>query len=101
MASLQSVKQHFTDPIGVIGDLSRAVLCAAPGHRLLIADFSGVESRISAYISGQQSKVDAWGLFGKTKDKALEPYDQIGKQLGQPEAAARSSAKLRGLGFGY
>src|SRR5262245_42157705 len=101
MASLQSVKQHFTDPIGVIGDLSRAVLRAAPGHRLLIADFSGVESRITAYISGQQSKVDAWGLFDKTKDKALEPYYQIGKQLGQPEETARSIGKTADLAFGY
>src|SRR5262249_2213449 len=101
MGSLQSVKQQFTDPIGVIGDLSRAVLCAPPGLRLMMADYSGVESRITAYISGQQSKVDAWGLFDKTKDKKLEPYYQIGKKLGQPEETARSIGKTADLAFGY
>jgi RecA-family ATPase len=101
MGNLQSVKQQFTDPIGVIGDLSRAVLCAAPGHRLLIADFSGVESRITAYLSGQQSKVDAWALFDSTKDKKLEPYYQIGKRLGQSEETARSIGKTADLAFGY
>src|SRR5215471_19184697 len=32
MTSLARLKQQFTDAIGVIGDLSRAVLCAPPGH---------------------------------------------------------------------
>src|SRR5262245_35537883 len=101
MTSLAKLKQQFSDPIGVIGDLSRAVLCAAPGHRLLIADFSGIESRLTAWLSGQQSKVDAWARYDSTKDKKLEPYYQLGKRFGQPDETARSIGKTADLAFGY
>jgi DNA polymerase len=98
---LQSVKRHFADPMGIVGDISRAILCAAPGHRLLIADFSGIESRLTAFVSGQQSKVRAWALYDQTKDKKLEPYYLLGKKFGQPEETARNIGKTADLAFGY
>jgi DNA polymerase len=35
-------------PLAIIGDVSRAMICAAPGHVLYGADFSAVESRVLA-----------------------------------------------------
>ena len=98
---LQSAKNSFSDPMGAVGDISRAIVCAAPGHRLLIADFSGIESRLTAWLSGQQSKVNAWALYDSTKHKKLEPYYLIGKKLGQPEETARSIGKTADLAFGF
>jgi DNA polymerase bacteriophage-type len=99
--SLQAVKQHFTDPMSIVGDIGRAIICAAPGNRLLAADFSGVESRITAWLSGQQSKVDQWAKFDQTNDPANEPYYLLGKRLGQPEETARAVGKTADLAFGY
>jgi len=98
---LQSVRQRFADPMGAVGDLSRAIVCAAPGHRLLIADYSGIESRLTAWLSGQQSKVNDWAVFDDTKEKKNDPYYKLGKKFGLPEETARSIGKTADLAFGY
>ena len=40
---LDQVRRISAQPMSVVGDISRALICAAPGHRLIAADFSGVE----------------------------------------------------------
>lgn len=62
-AAIKAISNGELQPLSVVGDISRAIVCAAPGHRLIAADFSGVESRLTAWISGQQSKLDAWVKF--------------------------------------
>src|SRR5262245_47392267 len=99
--SLHCVKERFTDPMSIVGDIGRAIICAAPGNRLLAADFSGVESRTTAWLSGQQSKVDQWARFDATGDPQDEPYYILGKRLGQPEETARAIGKTADLAFGY
>jgi RecA-family ATPase len=99
--SLQPVKQQFTDPMSVIGDLGRAIVCAAPGHRFLAADFSGVESRITAWLAGEQRKVAQWARFDATGNPKEEPYYLLGIKLGQPEEEARAKGKVCDLAFGY
>jgi DNA polymerase len=88
-------------PVEAIGDIARAMIVAAPGHRLLIADFSGIESRALAWISGQQSKLDAWAQFDRSGDPNRDPYVIIGRALGHPEDKARAFGKIADLAFGY
>src|SRR5215831_5346305 len=99
--SLQSVKAQFTDPMSVIGDLGRAIVCAAPDHRFLAADFSGVESRLTAWLSGEQSKVNQWARFDASGNPKDEPYYLLGIKLGLPEETARAIGKVCDLAFGY
>jgi hypothetical protein len=77
------------------------MICAAPGHRLLIGDFSGIESRVLAWVSGQQSKLDQWAKFDRTGDPKDEPYYLLGRNCGRPEESARSIGKTADLAFGY
>ena len=87
--------------MAVIGDIARAVISAAPGHRLIAADLSGIESRITAWVSGQQSKLAQWAKFDWSQDPHDEPYFLLGKTLGLPAAQARSVGKTADLAFGY
>ena len=66
---LDHLRRRYRQPMSVVGDISRALICAPPGHRLITADFSGVESRITAWASGQQSKLDRWIQFDHTLDQ--------------------------------
>jgi DNA polymerase len=84
-----------------IGDLGRAVICPAPGNRYMIADYSGVESRGTGWLSGERAKVDAWNRFDETSDPKQEPYYLLGKKLGLPEETARKIGKTCDLAFGY
>jgi DNA polymerase len=99
--SLQHLRQHYSQPMSVVGDVTRAMMCAAPGHRLIVADLSGIESRVTAWVSGQQSKLDMWRRFDETQDPTLEPYFLIGHMLGVPEEKARAIGKTADLAFGY
>jgi DNA polymerase len=99
--SLEHLKQRYPQPMSVVGDITRALICAAPGHRLICADFSGVESRITAWLSSQQSKLDQWAKFDRTGDPKDEPYFILGKQVGQPDDTARTIGKTADLAFGY
>ena len=58
---LNHMRQLYAQPMSVVGDTARAIFRASPGHRLITGDFSGVESRITAWVSGQQSKLDLSG----------------------------------------
>jgi DNA polymerase len=98
---LAHVAKLYPQPLEVVGDIARAMICAAPGHRLLIGDFSGIESRVLAWVSGQQSKLDQWRKFDLTGDPKDEPYYIIGRQCGQPEETARATGKTADLAFGY
>src|SRR5262245_59703719 len=98
---LASLRTKYKQPMSVIGDITRAVICAAPGHRLIAADLSGIESRGTAWLSEQKSKLDQWGRFDCTHDPADEPYYIIGRRLGLPAEQARSVGKTADLAFGY
>jgi hypothetical protein len=98
---LVHVQKLYPQPLEVVGDIARAMICAAPGHRFLIGDFSGVESRVLAWVSGQQSKLDMWAKFDSTGDAKDEPYYLLGRGCGQPEESARSIGKTADLAFGY
>jgi DNA polymerase len=98
---LAHVAKLYPQPLEAVGDIARAMICAAPGHRLLIGDFSGIESRVLAWVSGQQSKLEQWAKFDRTSDPKDEPYYLLGRGCGRPEESARSIGKTADLAFGY
>ena len=99
--NLAHVQKLYPQPLEVVGDIARAMIWAAPGHRLLIGDFSGIESRVLAWVSGQQSKLEQWAKFDSTGDPKDEPYYLLGRGCGQPEESARLIGKTADLAFGY
>jgi DNA polymerase bacteriophage-type len=99
--SLAHMRERYPQPMSVVGDVARAMICAAPGHRLIAADLSGIESRVTAWVSEQQSKLDLWANFDRTKDPADDPYYVLGKALGIADEQARSVGKTADLAFGY
>jgi DNA polymerase len=99
---LKQLRSNYPQPMSVIGDITRALICAQPGHRFLAADFSGIESRITAWLSGQDSKLEQWARFDRTHDPRDEPYFILGAKIfGLPEAEGRTPGKTGDLAFGF
>jgi CHC2 zinc finger/Toprim domain len=93
-------------PLSLVGDVSRSMIYAAPGMALIGADYSAIESRVLAWLAGEQWKVDAYAEYDRTGDPALEPYcvtaSRILKRTVTPEdKAGRKIGKTCDLAFGF
>ena len=102
------VKKLYPRPLVVVGDCSRSMICAAPGHVLIGADFSAIESRVLAWVAGEDWKLDAYRRFDATRDPRDEPYCETAcKIFGVPsgtytkDSPERSVGKTCDLAFGY
>ena len=95
------VASLFPQPLEIVGDVARATVCAASGHRLLIGDFSGRESRDLAWVAGETTKLDQWRKFDETGDPRDEPYYQFGLAFNLAEAIRREKGKTADLAFGF
>jgi Toprim domain-containing protein/CHC2-type zinc finger protein/DNA polymerase family A len=71
----------FGNPLTVLGDIARAVVCAGAGNILMAADFGAIESRVLAWLAGEQWKLDAYRDFDATGDKAKEPYRLVASKM--------------------
>jgi DNA polymerase bacteriophage-type len=84
------------------------MICAAPGHTLIGADFSSIESRVLAWIAGEEWKLDSYRRFDATRDPRDEPYCITAcKIFGKPAGTYTKGSAERGVGktcdlaFGY
>jgi hypothetical protein len=99
---LNHLRSRYPQPMSVIGDIARALVSAPPGRKLIIADFSGIESRLTAFLSGQQSKLDQWANYDRTGNPEDEPYFITGHKIfGLPKDQAREPGKSGDLAFGF
>jgi DNA polymerase bacteriophage-type len=100
------VRKLYAQPLSVIGDISRSLICAAPGHVLIGADFSSIESRVLAWVAGEEWKLDTYRRFDATHDPSDEPYTVTAAKIFSKPAAAiapdeRKVGKTCDLAFGY
>jgi DNA polymerase len=93
--------QKLGTPIEIVGDIARAAICAAPGNKLLRADYSAIESRTLAWIANERTKLKQWADFDASGALVDDPYYQLGRACGFPEETARALGKVCDLAFGY
>jgi len=104
----QYVRSLYAQPLSVVGDLSRSMIVAAPGRVLTGADFSSIESRVLAFLAGEEWKLDSYRRFDATRDPRDEPYCATACRIfGQPpgtytkDSPERAVGKTCDLAFGY
>jgi DNA polymerase len=104
----QHMKAKYAKPLSVIGDCIRSTIIAAPGHALFGGDFSSIESRILAWLSGEGWKLEAYRRYDATRDPRDEPYCATAcKIFRKPPGSFDKSSPERGVGkiadlaFGY
>jgi DNA polymerase len=100
------VKELYPQPLAVIGDITRSLICAAPDHKLIGADFSSIEGRVLAWIANEGWKIDVYRRFDATQDPADEPYTVtaakiLGKSPAMITPEERRIGKTCELAFGY
>jgi DNA polymerase len=75
------------------------MICAAPGRVLIGADFSSIESRVLAWVAGEEWKLDSYRLFDATHDPRDEPYCITAcKIFNKPNGTYTKDDPERGIG---
>ena len=102
------VRKLYERPLAVVGDCSRSMIIAAPGNMLIGADFGAIESRVLAWVAGEQWKVDQYRRFDATRDPCDEPYCITACKIFRvpdgsyaKESPKRAVGKTCDLAFGY
>jgi DNA polymerase len=91
---------QYGNPLPLLGDLSRAALCAKAGFELKSGDLSAIESVTLAFLAGEQWKLDAYATFQRTGDVQLEPYRVIARKMLHKPPDAEIGGPERQLGKG-
>jgi DNA polymerase len=104
-----ALRAVFDLPLSILADCTRAMVVAAPGHVLFGGDFSAIEDRVGAWISGALQKLADYARFDQTGNYADEPYCILGAAiLGindlssmHKDHPARKLGKILSLAFQY
>src|SRR5262249_13156025 len=93
-------------PLTIAGDISRSIVCAAPGHVLMGADFSAVQTRVLAGLAGEDWKLDAYRKYDETGDPRFEPYcvmasQALKRKVTPDDESGRGFGKTYDLAFGF
>jgi DNA polymerase len=81
---------RWGNPLAVAAELSRAALCAKPGHILICVDLGAIESRILAWFAGEAWKLAAFREYDRTGDEQLHLYRQTAARMLQKDVLAIS-----------
>jgi len=97
----EDVELLFESTPGVLSELIRTAFVPRPGTRLIVADFSAIEARVLAWLSGEKWRLDVFGSHGKIYEASASamfgvPIEEIGK--GSP---LRQKGKIAELALGY
>jgi DNA polymerase len=99
---------RYGNPIEVVGQLTRAALCAASEHELICADFGAIESRVLAWIAGETWKLENFRHFDATGDKNLDLYRILARvillkntSINEITAAERQLGKCAEIACGF
>jgi DNA polymerase len=91
---------QYGNPLSLLGDVSRAALCASPGMELKSGDFSAIESVVLAWLAGEQWKLLAYKTYQQAGDTTLEPYRVIARKMLHKPVDAEINSPERQLGKG-
>src|SRR5262249_22295361 len=104
----EHVRKLYRRPLSVLGDCSRSMICAAVGNVLIGADFASIESRVLAWVAGEEWKLNSYRRFDATGDPRDYPYCVTACRIFRvppgsytKESPQRSVGKTCDLAFGY
>lgn len=94
---------HVPDVAQVAKDCVRGIVVAAPGHKLVVADYSSIEARVTPWLAG--ASMDDFRLFDKGLGEDLYKVTYARMFGGKPQDVTKDQRQLGktcalALGFG-
>ncbi len=101
---LDSLKMVFGNVPDTLSQLIRTTFIPGHGNKFIVADFSAIEARVIAWLSGESWRQEVFSTHGKIYEASASamfgvPIDRIKK--GNPEYSLRQKGKIAELALGY
>lgn len=98
---IEMVGMFWGSPMEAMSSCLRGLIQAAPGKRLIAADYSAIEARMLAWGAGQEDIVEVFRSHGKIYEYTAQqiygiPWEEIDK-----ESMERLIGKVANLALGY
>jgi len=72
------VDMVYGPSLSVVSDCIRGMVVAAPGNKLIAADFSQIEARVVAWLAGEQQKLDAFARYDRKEGPDIYTVEAAG-----------------------
>lgn len=97
----EDLELFYDSTLNVLSELIRTAFIPKEGSRFIVADFSAIEARVLAWLSGEQWRLDVFASHGKIYEASASamfhvPIGEITK--GSP---LRQKGKISELALGY
>jgi DNA polymerase len=102
--NIQALKLIYGNVPDTLSQLIRTAFIPEVGHEFAVADFSAIEARVIAWLSGEEWRLDVFRTHGKIYEASAAamfgvPIELIKK--GNPEYELRQKGKVAELALGY
>lgn len=98
---LETLELIYDDVSDVLTQLIRTALIAKPGHTFLVADFSAIEARVIAYLSGEQWRMDVFAAGGDIYCSSASQMFKVPVEKHGVNGHLRQKGKVAELACGY
>ncbi|MDF2513714.1 MAG: hypothetical protein K0S04_3580 [Herbinix sp.] len=102
--NIQALKLIYGNVPDTLSQLIRTAFIPEEGHEFAVADFSAIEARVIAWLSGEEWRLNVFRTHGKIYEASASamfgvPIELIKK--GNPEYELRQKGKVAELALGY
>ncbi|MDR1600284.1 MAG: hypothetical protein LBS11_10525 [Oscillospiraceae bacterium] len=91
----------FGDVPDALSQLIRTAIIPAPGHRLIVADFSSIEARVIAWLAGERWRLDVFNTHGKIYEASAEQMFRLPLGSVKKGDPMRQKGKIAELALGF
>lgn len=96
--TMKALYDSVTDPLS---QLLRTVLIPEPGHQFVVADFSAIEARVAAWVTGEEWRLDVFRNGGDIYCSSASQMFHVPVEKHGANSHLRKKGKVAELALGY
>lgn len=91
----------FESVPNLLSELIRTAFIPKPNHRFIVVDFSAIEARVIAWLSGEKWRMDVFSTHGKIYEASASQMFKVPIEEIKKGSPLRQKGKIAELALGY